>query len=73
MGNYAIDDYAVTLRYHNYTIDNASGEKAEEGSAITIAPSYTVNQNLWLVFEYRMGEQNGIDEDLLAMKALVTF
>ena len=73
MGNYAMNDFAITLRYHDYAIDDASGAEVEDGSAITIAPSYTFTKNLWVVFEYRMGEQNGVDVDLMALKALVTF
>ncbi len=73
MGNYAFDAFALTLRYHDYSIDDASGTEVEEGSAFTIAPSFTVVDNLLMVFEYRVGEQNGVDVDLIAIEALVTF
>ena len=31
MGNYAMNDFAITLRYHDYAIDDASGAEVEDG------------------------------------------
>jgi hypothetical protein len=47
----------------------------EDMSAITIAPSYAVNDNLLMVFEYRMDSDDlsGIDSDSIAIEALITF
>lgn len=74
MANYSFGDAAVTLRYHDYEIEDAAGVEIDDGSAITISPSYAVNDNLLIVTEYRMDESdiNG-DSDTFAIEALVTF
>jgi hypothetical protein len=75
MGNYAFDKFGLTLRYHEYDIETAAGVTVEDNSAITISPSYTVSDNLLMVFEYRMDSNDitGVDSDLIAIEALVTF
>ena len=73
MANYAFEDFALTLRYHDYEIENAAGATTEEANAFTISPSFAVNDNLLIVTEYRMEEMNGVDIDTLAIEALVTF
>ncbi|MGL1956622.1 MAG: porin [Colwellia sp.] len=74
MANYAINDkVGLTLRYNAWDIDNADGTTFEESTGITISPSYTVNDNLLMVFEYRMDETNGVDMTSIAVEALVTF
>ncbi len=74
MGNYAFDSAGITLRYHDFEIEDAAGNVIDDGSAITISPSYTVSDNLLMVFEYRMDESdtNG-DSNTIAVEALVTF
>lgn len=74
MGNYATGPLGFTVRYHDFEIQTASGATADDGSAITLAPSYKVGDNLLLVFEYRMDESdtNG-DSDTVAVEALFTF
>lgn len=74
MANYAISEkFGLTIRYHDWDIEDASGGMIEEASGITISPSFSVNENLLMVFEYRMEEINNIDADTLAIEALVTF
>ncbi|WP_017444164.1 outer membrane beta-barrel protein [Gayadomonas joobiniege] len=74
MGNYAFDNAGITLRYHDFEIEDAAGNVVDDGSAITISPSYTVSENLLMVFEYRMDDSdtNG-DSDTIAVEALITF
>lgn len=75
MANYATGIYGITLRYHEWEVENAAGLTTEEMSGITISPSITVNDNLLLVFEYRMDENDltNEDTDTVAVEALVTF
>ncbi|MES9970226.1 MAG: porin [Candidatus Thiodiazotropha sp.] len=75
MANYATGIYGITLRYHEWEVEDASGTTVEEMNGITLSPSITVNDNLLLVFEYRMDEDDltGNETDSLAVEALVTF
>lgn len=73
MANYAWDKYGITLRYHDFEIETDSGSSIIDANAITISPSYKVNDNLLFVFEYRMDEYNDSDSDSWAFEALVTF
>jgi hypothetical protein len=75
MANYAFDTFGFTVRYHDYKVENAAGTTWEDMSAITLSPSYTVNENLLMVFEYRMDSDDvsGMDSDSIALEALVTF
>lgn len=73
MANYGFDDFALTVRYHDWDIEDASGANYEDASGFTISPSFAVNDNLLMVFEYRMEEINDIDIDTLAVEALITF
>lgn len=74
MGNYAFDNgFALTVRYHDWEVEDGAGTTMEEVDGITISPSYAVNDNLLIVTEYRMDEINGVDVDSMALEALVTF
>ena len=74
MGNYAFDNgFALTVRYHDWEVENAAGTTVEEVDGFTISPSYAVNDNLLIVTEYRMDEINGVDVDSIAVEALITF
>jgi hypothetical protein len=74
MANYALTEkIGLTLRYNDWEIEDASGAIFEESDGITISPSYTVNENLIMVFEYRMDETNGVDMNSYAIEALITF
>lgn len=73
MANYAFESFGVTLRYHDYKVENAAGVSFEDASGFTISPSFSVNDNLLMVFEYRMDEINDVDVDYLAIEALITF
>lgn len=74
MANYATGPFGITLRYHDFEIESATGVTVDDGSAITLSPSYKVGDNLLLVTEYRMDESdtNG-DSDSFAIEALFTF
>jgi hypothetical protein len=75
MANYSTGNYGITLRYHEWEVENAAGVTTEKMSGITISPSLAVNDNLLLVFEYRMDEDDLTDNDTdtVALEALVTF
>lgn len=73
MANYAFDNFALTIRYHDWEVEDAAGATFEDASGITISPSFSVNDNLLMVFEYRMEEINDVDADTIAIEALVTF
>jgi len=73
MANYAMGDYGVTFRYHDYEVEDAGGTTTRENDAITIAPSYAVSSDLLLVAEYRMDSFGVTDQDSLALEALYTF
>jgi hypothetical protein len=74
MANYAFTDkIGLTLRYNDWDIEDATGANFEEATGITISPSYTVNDNLLMVFEYRMDEINDVDVNSFAVEALITF
>ncbi|WP_158971477.1 porin [Paraglaciecola sp. L3A3] len=83
MANYGFENgLALTVRYHDFEVENGLITEEDESltpfaksqSAITIAPSYAVNDNLLMVFEYRMDSDDlGMDSDSIAIEALVTF
>lgn len=75
MGNYTGDGWGFTVRYHDYALDDAAGNTLMEQSAITIAPSFSVGDNLLIVAEYRMDDNgdSGADTDSFALEALFTF
>lgn len=75
MANYAWDKYGVTLRYHESEVESGAGVTVEELSAITLASSYQLTDNLLLVAEYRMDEDDiaGLDSNTFAVEALLTF
>jgi len=73
MANYAFESFALTVRYHDWEIENSAGEMFQDANGITISPSFAVNDNLLMVFEYRMEEVNNVDIDTIAIEALVTF
>ncbi len=75
MGNYAWDKFGFTVRYHSSEVEDSGGTIMEELSAVTFAPSYSVSDNLLLVFEYRMDDDELADSttDSFAVEALLTF
>lgn len=73
MANYAFESFGMTVRYHDYEVEDAVGASFEDASGITFSPSFSVNDNLLMVFEYRMDEINDVDVDYLAVEALITF
>jgi hypothetical protein len=73
MANYAFESFGMTVRYHDYEVEDAVGASFEDASGITFSPSFSVNDNLLMVFEYRMDEINDVDVNYLAVEALITF
>lgn len=74
MANYATGPFGITLRYHDFEIKNDAGDTVDDGSAITISPSYKVGDNWLLVGEYRIDSSDTFgDSDLIALEALFTF
>jgi hypothetical protein len=73
MANYAFEDFALTLRYNNWEIKEATGDIYEDATGFTISPSFSVNDNLLMVFEYRLDEINDVDVNSFAIEALITF
>ncbi|MDN4502718.1 porin [Alteromonadaceae bacterium BrNp21-10] len=73
MANYTFESFGLTVRYHDYEVEDSMGASFEDASGITISPSFSVNDNLLMVFEYRMDEINDVDVDYLAVEALITF
>jgi hypothetical protein len=74
MANYATGPFGVTLRYHDFEIQDDAGATVDDGSAITLSPSYKVGDNWLIVGEYRTdtSDTNG-DSDAYALEALFTF
>ncbi|MCG8316162.1 MAG: porin [Pseudomonadales bacterium] len=74
MANYAMDAFGITVRYHEFEIEDGAGNTTDEQDAITIAPSYAMSDNLLIVAEYRM-DSNGDDNDVdtFALEALYTY
>lgn len=73
MANYAFEKFALTVRYHDWEVEDASGATFEEVNGITFSPSFSVNENLLMVLEYRIDEVNDVDVDSFAIEALITF
>jgi hypothetical protein len=74
MGNYATGPFGITLRYHDFSIENGAGATTFEDSGITLSPSYKVGSNLLLVAEYRVDDFGTSDDgELFALEALFTF
>lgn len=74
MANYATGPYGFTVRYVDFELDTEGGATFDDGSSVTLSPSYKVGDNLLLVGEYRMDESdtNG-DSDTIALEALFMF
>lgn len=75
MANYGFESgLALTVRYHDFDVEDAAGLITADMSAITISPSFAINDNLLIVTEYRMdSDELGMDSDSIAIEALVTF
>lgn len=73
MANYAVGDFGITLRYHDYSIEDSAGNTLEENTGITISPSYALGDNLLLVAEYRIDEFGDDDRNTFALELLYSF
>ncbi|MGI1679369.1 MAG: porin [Cellvibrionaceae bacterium] len=81
MANYASGDFGITARYSSYEIEDSFGNSVEN-SAITLAPSYIVSDNLALILEVRLDDDEvapalfssvSVDTTSVALEALFTF
>lgn len=74
MANYASGPWGVTLRYHNFEIEDALGVTAVKNNGFTLSPSYALGDNLLLVTEYRRDKwAGGVKSNAIALEALFTF
>ncbi|MBQ0754724.1 MAG: outer membrane beta-barrel protein [Gammaproteobacteria bacterium] len=82
MANYAFGKAGLTVRYHDWTLEDKSGVAFEEVSGITVAPSYALTDNLLIVAEFRTDDIEYLDavdgqveatSNSYALEALVTF
>lgn len=74
MANYASGPWGVTLRYHNFEIEDALGVTAVKNNGFTLSPSYALGDNLLLVTEYRRDKwSGGVKSNAIALEALFTF
>jgi hypothetical protein len=75
MGNYAKGPWGITLRYHDWDIENGAGTSVSKVTGFTLSPSYKVGNNLLLVAEYRTDDvkAGGSDVDSIALEALFMF
>ena len=74
MANYASGPWGVTLRYHDYEIEDDLGITEVKNNGFTVSPSYAVGDNLLLVAEYRRDNWGGgIKSNAIALEALFTF
>ena len=74
MANYATGDFGVTVRYHDWSADDAAGTTVLENSAITLAPSYAIGDNLLVIAEYRMDDNGAMaDTDTFTIEVLFSF
>lgn len=77
MVNYASGSWGLTGRYHAFELEDAVGTTIADVSAITLSPSYAVNDNLLIVAEVRMDTDSAGAEDIdvtsAALEALITF
>ncbi len=75
MGNYTVGKFGITARYHQYDVEDAAGATVTDMTGLSIAPSYSIGDNLLLVAEFRMDTDDVSDEDTdtIALEALFTF
>jgi hypothetical protein len=75
MGNYAMGKFGITVRYHDWDIENALGASIDKVNGFTVSPSYKAGDNLLLVAEFRSDnvKAGGADSKLIALEALFTF
>lgn len=82
MANYDFGKAGLTVRYHDWTLEDKSGVAFEEVSGITVAPSYALTDNLLIVAEFRTDDIEYLDavdgqveatSNSYALEALVTF
>jgi hypothetical protein len=75
MGNYAAGPLGITLRYHDWDIENGLGTSVDKVKGFTLSPSYKVGNNLLLVGEFRKDDvkAGGGDSNSFALEALFTF
>jgi hypothetical protein len=74
MGNYASGPFGITLRYHDWDIEDGAGLTESKVKGFTLSPSYKAGDNLLLVAEFRSDDvSGGGDAKSIALEALFTF
>jgi hypothetical protein len=75
MTNYASGPFGITLRYHDWDIENNAGTSISKVKGFTLSPSYKAGGNLLLVAEFRKDDVSagGGDSKSFALEALFTF
>jgi hypothetical protein len=75
MGNYASGPFGITLRYHDWDIEDGLGTSVDKVKGFTLSPSYKAGNNLLLVAEFRKDDvkAGGGDSNSFALEALFTF
>lgn len=74
MANYASGPYGITLRYHDWDIENGAGASINKVKGFTLSPSYKAGDNLLLVAEFRTDDiAGGSNANSFALEALFMF
>ena len=75
MANYASGPWGITLRYHDWDIENSVGTSINKVKGFTLSPSYKAGNNLLLVAEFRKDDvkAGGGDSNSIALEALFSF
>lgn len=73
MANYEFDSFGLTLRYHDWSVENGLNEKVEKVQGFTISPNFNINDNTLITMEYRVEDIDDKDVTSVAVEALVTF
>jgi hypothetical protein len=75
MANYASGNFGFTARYGAYEVLDVLAIDPVDTDSITLAPSFTIGDNLLLIAEYRMDSDSisNLDTNTFAIEALFTF
>lgn len=74
MANYASGPFGITVRYHDWDIEDGVGATVSKVTGFTVSPSYKAGDNLLLVAEFRSDDvSGGGNVNSIALEALFTF
>lgn len=73
MANYEFDRFGLTLRYHDWSVENDASETVEKVQGFTISPNFNINESTLITMEYRVEDIDDEDVTSVAIEALVTF